>query len=72
MAKELRITFKEKELELYEYIQSKSSSSAFLKNLAEIEMKREKVYIYGSIESKDSYSKKDTAIEYDIDISDLD
>lgn len=68
MAKELRITFKEREMKLYNYIQSKSSASAFLKNLADIEMKREEVYIYGL--SKENV-KSDKSKEYEIDISDL-
>ena len=45
MAKELRITFKESELYLYEYIKQKSSPSAFLKDLAAIEQRRESLYL---------------------------
>lgn len=71
MAKEIRITFKEKEIELYNYIQSKSSASAFLKNLADIEMKREEVYIYGLAKEKFKNIESDKSKEYDIDISDL-
>ena len=72
MAKEIRITFKEKETDLYDYIQEKSSASAFLKNLAAIEKKREEVYIYGlSNNVKNESSIKTNNSEYDIDISDL-
>ena len=45
MAKELRITFKESEMYLYEYIKQKSSPSAFLKDLAAIEQRRESLYL---------------------------
>lgn len=45
MAKELRITFKESESKLYDYIKEKSSPSAFLKDLAMIEKKREDLYL---------------------------
>lgn len=68
MAKEIRITFKEKEIKLYNYIQSKSSASAFLKNLADIEMKREEIYIYGIAKEN---IESDKSKEYEIDISDL-
>ena len=57
MAKEIRITFKEKEKELYDYIQEKSSASAFLKNLAAIEKKREEIYIYGLSKNVESNNK---------------
>lgn len=36
--REIRITFKEKEADLYDYIQEKSSASAFLKDLAKLEL----------------------------------
>ncbi len=71
MAKEIRITFKEKEKELYDYIQEKSSASAFLKNLAAIEKKREEIYIYGLSKNVESNNKINKS-EYEIDISDLD
>lgn len=72
MAKEIRITFKEKEIDLYDYIQEKSSASAFLKNLAAIEKKREEVYIYGlSNNVRNESNIKENNLEYDIDISDL-
>lgn len=70
MAKEIRITFKEKEIDLYNYIQSKSSASAFLKNLASIEKQREEVYIYG-ITKENVNNHKIENDNYDIDISDL-
>lgn len=45
MAKEIRITFKESELDLYEYVKGKSSPSAFLKDLATLEQKKEQLYL---------------------------
>lgn len=41
MAREIRVTFTDKEEDLYNYIISKSSKTAFLKDLAKTEMKRE-------------------------------
>lgn len=70
MAKEIRITFKEKEIDLYNYVQSKSSVSAFLKNLAAIEKQREEAYIYG-ITKENINEPKVESNSYDIDISDL-
>lgn len=43
--KEIRVTFKEKEEDLYNYIQNKSSASAFLKDLASFEKKTEELYL---------------------------
>lgn len=42
---EIRVTFTEKQQELYNYIKNKSSSSAFIKDLAQREMLRDNVYI---------------------------
>ena len=47
MAKELRITFKDSEMELYNFIKSRSSYSGFLKDLAMIEQQRLNNYING-------------------------
>lgn len=79
MAKELRITFKEKEEDLYNYIQSKSSASAFLKDLANLEKKKEEIILMNlkndesSIDTikntENKIEKKDIS---DLDISDLD
>ncbi|MCX0355207.1 hypothetical protein LI064_11840 [Clostridium perfringens] len=43
--REIRITFKEKEDDLYRFIQGKSSASAFLKDLARLEQKKEEIYL---------------------------
>ena len=45
MAKEIRITFKESENDIYDYVKGKSSPSAFLKDLATLEQKRENLYL---------------------------
>lgn len=76
MAKELRITFKESEMYLYEYIKQKSSPSAFLKDLAAIEQRRETIYLNNQVatnEPKIQQAKSDVEpvnID-DLDISDL-
>lgn len=76
MAKEIRITFKEKENDLYDYIQSKSSASAFLKDLARIEQKRENIYlgvtpVVVQVEKADNEKEIETIDINDMDISDL-
>lgn len=76
MAKEIRITFKEKESDLYDYIQSKSSASAFLKDLARIEQKRENIYLGVTpfvvpVEKADNEKEIETIDINDMDISDL-
>ena len=40
--KDIRITFKEDEQDIIEYLESKSSATCFLKDLARLEMQREK------------------------------
>lgn len=80
MAKEIRITFKEKESDLYDYIQSKSSASAFLKDLARLEQKREEIYLGKTTntiiikeekkETNDVYEESTIDLD-DVDISDL-
>ena len=76
MAKEIRITFKEKESDLYDYIQNKSSASAFLKDLARIEQKRENIYlgvtpVVVSVEKADNEKEIETIDMNNVDISDL-
>ena len=77
MAKELRITFKESELYLYEYIKQKSSPSAFLKDLAAIEQRRENLYLSNQVVANDSMIQQVEQVGEpkhieDLDISDLD
>ena len=76
MAKELRITFKESELYLYEYIKQKSSPSAFLKDLAAIEQRRENLYLRNQVVANDSMIQQVEQVGEpkhieDLDISDL-
>ena len=56
--REIRITFKEKEADLYDYIQEKSSASAFLKDLAKLEKKKEEIYLNNLTSSKSLISGK--------------
>ena len=71
MAKELRITFKESESNLYDYIKDKSSPSAFLKDLAKLEKKREDLYLNRNLVNEPDISNNVSVVE-DIDIDDLD
>ena len=76
MAKELRITFKESEMYLYEYIKQKSSPSAFLKDLAAIEQRRETIYLNNQVAANEpKFQQAESVVESvnidDLDISDL-
>ena len=71
MAKELRITFKESEMYLYEYIKQKSSPSAFLKDLAAIEQRRETIYLNNQVAANEPKSVVEPVNIDDLDISDL-
>ena len=66
--REIRITFKEKEADLYDYIQEKSSASAFLKDLDKLEKKKEEIYLNNltssDISDKILSSQKTNSIEY--------
>ena len=42
VSKDIRLTFKEDEQDIKEYLESKSSATCFLKDLARIEMERER------------------------------
>ena len=48
--KEVRIRFYENEMALYNYIISKRSAAGFLKDLAEVEWKREQNYVNNNID----------------------
>ena len=76
MAKELRITFKESEMYLYEYIKQKSSPSAFLKDLAAIEQRRETMYLNNQVAANEPVIQQVEQVGEsksidDLDISDL-
>ena len=76
MAKELRITFKESEMYLYEYIKQKSSPSAFLKDLAAIEQRRETIYLNNQVAANEPVIQQAEQVGEsksidDLDISDL-
>ena len=76
MAKELRITFKESEMYLYEYIKQKSSPSAFLKDLAAIEQRRETIYLNNQVAATEPVIQQVEQVGEsksidDLDISDL-
>lgn len=72
MAKELRITFKESEMYLYEYIKQKSSPSAFLKDLAAIEQRRETIYLNNQVVANEPKIQQAESVVEPVNIDDLD
>ena len=72
MAKELRITFKESEMYLYEYIKQKSSPSAFLKDLAAIEQRREAIYLNNQVVTNEPKIQQAESVVEPVNIDDLD
>ena len=72
MAKELRITFKESEMYLYEYIKQKSSPSAFLKDLAAIEQRRETIYLNNQVVTNEPKIQQAESVVESVNIEDLD
>ena len=72
MAKELRITFKESEMYLYEYIKQKSSPSAFLKDLAAIEQRRETIYLNNQVAANEPVIQQVEQVGESKSIDDLD
>ena len=72
MAKELRITFKESEMYLYEYIKQKSSPSAFLKDLAAIEQRRETIYLNNQVATNEPKVQQAESVVEPVNIDDLD
>ena len=72
MAKELRITFKESEMYLYEYIKQKSSPSAFLKDLAAIEQRRENIYLNNQVATNEPKIQQANSVVESVNIDDLD
>ena len=72
MAKELRITFKESEMYLYEYIKQKSSPSAFLKDLAAIEQRRETIYLNNQVAANEPKIQQAESVVEPVNIDDLD
>jgi len=72
MAKELRITFKESEMYLYEYIKQKSSPSAFLKDLAAIEQRRETIYLNNQVVTNEPKIQQAESVAEPVNIDDLD
>ena len=72
MAKELRITFKESEMYLYEYIKQKSSPSAFLKDLAAIEQRRETIDLNNQVVTNEPKIQQAKSVVESVNIDDLD
>lgn len=57
MAKEIRVVFNDNEMELYNFVISKSSKSGFLKDLANREKQREEKYINNDFDMDDKIEK---------------
>ena len=72
MAKELRITFKESEMYLYEYIKQKSSPSAFLKDLAASEQRSENIYLNNQVATNEPKIQQAKSVVESVNIDDLD
>ena len=51
MAREIRVTFTDKEEDLYNFIKEKSSASNFIKDLARLEKERQENYKNSLVES---------------------
>lgn len=51
MAREIRVTFTDKEDDLYNFIKEKSSASNFIKDLAKLEKERQENYKNSLVES---------------------
>lgn len=72
--KEIRLTFNEKELDLYDFLCKKSSKTAYVKDIVRLHMKQEEAFISCSINGVQVINSKSDIKEnndYDFDISDL-
>lgn len=77
MSKQVRLNFTDKEIDLYEYLDAKTSKSAFIKDLIKREMMRDDNYINCTnqilVQSSNipPVNEPDTE-EYEFDLNDLD
>lgn len=80
MTRQVRINFTDKEKDLYLYLDTKTSKSAFIKDLIRREMLRDNNYINCGInttqlvisENKENPIQVDSADEFEFDLEDLD
>ena len=70
--KEIRLTFNEKELDLYDFLCKKSSKTAYVKDLLRLHMNIENSYMAnGLIVNAVPSTQEEKQDEYDFDITDL-
>lgn len=70
--KEIRLTFNEKELDLYDFLCKKSSKTAYVKDLLRLHMNIEDSYMgNGLTVNTVSSTQEEKQDEYDFDITDL-
>lgn len=70
--KEIRLTFNEKELDIYDFLCKKSSKTAYVKDLLRLHMDIEKSYMANGLTVATVPSvQEEKQDEYDFDITDL-
>lgn len=70
--KEIRLTFNEKELDLYDFLCKKSSKTAYVKDLLRLHMNIENSYMANGLTINTVSSvQEEKQDEYDFDITDL-
>lgn len=70
--KEIRLTFNEKELDLYDFLCKKSSKTAYVKDLLRLHMDIEQSYMAnGSPVNTVPSTQEEKQDKYDFDITDL-
>lgn len=70
--KEIRLTFNEKELDLYDFLCKKSSKTAYVKDLLRLHIDIEKSYMANGLTVNTVPStQEEKQDEYDFDITDL-
>lgn len=70
--KEIRLTFNEKELDIYDFLCKKSSKTAYVKDLLRLHMNIEESYMANGLTVATVQSRQEEKQdEYDFDITDL-
>lgn len=75
--KEIRLTFNEKDSDIIDFLNTKTSKTGYIKDLLRLHMKIEESYLANGISVKADVPcetvdiKEDTQDEYDFDLSDL-
>ena len=75
--KEMRLTFNEKDSDIIEYLNGKTSKTAFIKDLIRLHMQIEQSYLANGMNVEQSVSRETIKVEekkqdeYDFDLSDL-